>query len=478
LGAEVPSNRLLLGSANVQYMGLSYWRLVKRGLPKTKAYLIENYFEPEVKVFVHPGIPRKQLLGKDELEEFAANYEEFVVENIDAIYRYTEVDHSQISKDFVQNQRDTVWAELPPSKFLPVWRPETGQRGLADLTSKYLDIGISGDSLESATWLAGATQTHARVDGTRFHGLGIARPDNTRQVPLQSATTLSWLSPMMNGETILWDNNRLVRYPKDMKEQARSRHKNTIEKAGLNFDLIMEDDAQEVCRLALWSFDQLEQRMTMDKNSYHDSFDDPLGEDYVETTPQIHDRKGVEMRKLLAREEAEMGNLPVFGYEVKTEIDEDGTIKDVQTVHSQQVSLRVCDTCFVAANCPAFKPQSVCSFKLPVAVKTKDQLKSLINAMVEMQAQRVAFMRFAEELNGGYADPNLSQEVDRLFKLLKIVKELDDSREFIRMTVERQGSAGVLSQIFGEKAKNLNEIPNGGLTEEQTTQIIKGVIEE
>jgi hypothetical protein len=98
--------------------------------------------------------------------------------------------------------------------------------------------------------------------------------------------------------------------------------------------------------------------------------------------------------------------------------------------------------------------------------------------MIEMQGQRVAFMRFSEEMSGGYADPNLSQELDRLFKLIKTTKELDDSREFIRMTVERQGSSGVLSQIFGEKAKNLNELPNGGLTEDQTTQIIKGSIED
>ena len=46
------------------------------------------------------------------------------------------------------------------------------------------------------------------------------------------------------------------------------------------------------------------------------------------------------------------------------------------------------------------------------------------------------------------------------------------------MTVERKGSAGVLSQIFGEKAQILNELPNNGLTEEQTTQIIKGAIED
>jgi hypothetical protein len=120
----------------------------------------------------------------------------------------------------------------------------------------------------------------------------------------------------------------------------------------------------------------------------------------------------------------------------------------------------------------------VCAFKLPIEVKTKDQLKSLINAIIEMQGQRVAFMRFAEEMNGGYADPNVSQEIDRLFKLIKTTKELDDSREFIRMTVERQGSAGVLSSIFGDRANVLKELPNDGLNEEQTTQVIREIIEE
>jgi hypothetical protein len=46
------------------------------------------------------------------------------------------------------------------------------------------------------------------------------------------------------------------------------------------------------------------------------------------------------------------------------------------------------------------------------------------------------------------------------------------------MTVERQGSAGVLSQIFGEKANVLKEIPNGGISEDDTTKIIKQAIEE
>ena len=45
LGAEVPSNRIILEEAGATYMGVSYHRLVKRGLPKTKAYLLENYFK-------------------------------------------------------------------------------------------------------------------------------------------------------------------------------------------------------------------------------------------------------------------------------------------------------------------------------------------------------------------------------------------------------------------------------------------------
>ena len=110
--------------------------------------------------------------------------------------------------------------------------------------------------------------------------------------------------------------------------------------------------------------------------------------------------------------------------------------------------------------------------------KTKEQLKAMINSIIEMQGQRIAFARFSEEINGGYPDPNTSQEIDRLFKLIKTVKELDDSREFIRMTVERQGSGGVLSSIFGDKAQALNELPNGGIDQENTTRIIQQAIEE
>ena len=484
LGAEVPSNRTLLETTTANHVGVSFWRLYRRGLPKTKPYLIDNYFTPDTYVYAHAGIPKVENLGVEELEEFAALYEDFIANNIDRLITFNELVHPKLSPEFIEEQRKTCWADVPPSKFQPVWQSHMGINNLKQMAEHYLDIGIMGDDIEHESQLAALTRGLS-ARGTRFHAISTAKPYNLRQVKVESASTLSWLAPMLHGETIVWDGTKLVRYNKKMKDQARIRYRNIYEKAGLDYNLIMEDDPQEVCRLAVWSYEQFEMRLNVNGD---DSFLSHESEDLdndinVETPPAISDNKGVGMRKLEARNPEEMGNLPVFGYDFKTviETDEDGkdVIKDVPVVRSQSATLRQCDTCFVAANCPAFKPQTSCAFNLPIEVKTKDQLKSLINAIVEMQGQRVAFMRFTEEMNGGYADPNVSQEIDRLFKLIKTVKELDDSTSFIKMTVEsKNAGAGVLSNIFGDRAQALKELPNNGLNEVETTQIIKDLTEE
>jgi hypothetical protein len=483
LGAEVPSNRTLLESTTANHVGVSFWRLVKRGLPKKSDYLLDNYFSKDCYIYAHPGIPKNLVLSNAEIEDFAAMYEHFIANNIDRLTVVTEINGPHVNPIFVDTQRKTIWNEIPPGKFQPVWGQQTGLRGLQTLVDKYLDIAIPGDAIESDSQLAMATRAHAIQHGTRFHALGCAKPDNLRQVKVETASTLSWMSPMLHGETIIWDGSRLVRYPKKMKDQARMRYNHVYQKAGLDANKILEDDPQEVCRLAVWSYEQFETRMNRMINEPDDEFlyDNSEGSEVGESgesAPAVADNKGIQMRKLEPRDPAEIGNLPVFGYTSKTEVDSNGVLNDVTVVHSQQASLRACDTCFVAANCPAFKPQSVCAFKLPIEVKTTDQMKGLLNAIIEMQGQRVAFMRFAEEMNGGYADPNLSQEIDRLYSLIGKLNDMGSSKEFIRMTVERQGSAGVLSSIFGDKAQALKELPNGGLSEAQTTEIIRQSLED
>lgn len=171
-----------------------------------------------------------------------------------------------------------------------------------------------------------------------------------------------------------------------------------------------------------------------------------------------------------------MMTLPGVGFTQKDvlEPDEDGNLvrKTVPVLSAGSASVRMCDTCFVAANCPAMKPNSTCAFNLPVEIRTQEQLKALLTSIIEIQGQRVLFGRYTEDLNGGYPDPNVSQEIDRLFKLTKLVKELEDNKEFARITVERRGTGGMLSSIFGERAQVLNELPSGGLDEDAVNRIL------
>lgn len=490
-GVEIPSNRTLLERNGVQNVMLSYWGLRKRGLPTTKPYLVGEHFLPEMKVWVDSGAVQadKANLSRQELEDYAADYEEFIAMNYDRIEGWVEFDSQVLPFDWVLSQRDAF--ENDPKMWV-VWHEKYGTQLLRKWAETYQNIAIPHDTVESVTNLASIIRMNIRQDSCNFHLLASAKPDNLRQIPFTTTSTLSWLSPMRRGETIVWEGTKLTRYPKSMKEQARKRYKNVVEKAGLDFEKFVSDDTLEATRLAIWSYLQLEANMDKNKpelrlsngdnkpSNISDNSDDTLYSGLMELGGVSSSNSDSEMRKeVVQRNPQEMTSMPVFGYEMKTIVDTvDGRdiLVDVPVVKTQSVSLRQCNTCYVASNCPAFKPDNTCAFSLPVEIKTKEQLKALLTAIIEMQGQRVAFMRFAEEMNGGYADPNTSQEVDRLLKLVKSVKELDEQKEFVQITAQRSASGGVLSAIFGDKAQALREMSQP-LDEQQTTMIIRDSLE-
>lgn len=471
LGSEVPSNKTILGQMNAKSVGFSYWGAVKRGLPTTKKYLLNERFPDDVDIYVFPGIPAATALTEAEMEEFSADYEEFISDNLNRITLFTEIQHPSLSAEAVNQQRLSAWNEVDEAKFGVVFTAGD----LEDLAVRYLNVFLSG---EMAEVMAPVCRKLSAQHGTRFHVMGMAKPDLLRNSPYATTSTLSWLSPMMRGETIVWFANQLHRYPKRMKDQARSRYKVSYEEAGLDFDKILADDAVEVSKLAVWSYQQLEKWM---ENPSHisDTSMENQPNNFSQTTPANADISASESNKLITRNPAEMRVLPVLGVEVSRVIEQDETgrdvIKDVPVLRSNSTSLRQCNSCFVKDNCPAFKVDNPCAFSLPVEVKTKDQLKGLINSLLEIQGQRVAFAKFTEDLNGGYPDPNTGLEMDRFFKMLKTIKELDESKEMMKVTFERNGSAGVLSSLFGDRAQKLNELPNNGYNEEQTNEIIKKI---
>jgi hypothetical protein len=150
--------------------------------------------------------------------------------------------------------------------------------------------------------------------------------------------------------------------------------------------------------------------------------------------------------------------LPVIGVvqekEVYTDPD-DGVNKerDVPLVTIRSQSMRVCSTCFLAQKCPAFDKDANCAYDIPVEVKSKQQMASLQNSLIEMQAQRVLFMKMVEDMTGGYADPNLSGEIDRLQKLVKVKTELEQDSFSVKLEAKGNGAqAGMISRLFGKDA--------------------------
>ena len=108
-------------------------------------------------------------------------------------------------------------------------------------------------------------------------------------------------------------------------------------------------------------------------NSEH--IDDPgsaetLGIEPDNSALEVRKDSALEPTKVIVRDASETRTLPVFSVNTKTVIDKDNDgrdlIRDVPVLETTSASLRQCDTCFVAANCPAFKPQNTCAFNLPV----------------------------------------------------------------------------------------------------------------
>lgn len=477
-GAEKPSHRILLEGMGVKRMSLSFWRLRQRGLPK-KGYRISTYFDPEVEVYVDSGWMQanEHLASMDELFDYRQEYEQFVTENLDRIVWFTQFRSDVLTDSWL----DQEWQDQHPflaEKMVPVWDKQDGARRLVDLAQRYPNIALTHEAAEDPV-VQPRIGALSRQFGVTFHALNTAIPNTLRGVPLGTASTLSWASPQMRGETIVWDGTRLVRYQARLKDKARSRYKAVAETAGLDFEKILADDPKEVTRLAIWSYQQLEMSMDKNQNRPHlhvvDDGEEPLdvtdraethSDENAETEGGIVATKPSETRNSIlpresSRDPSERTLLPVFGVETHQIVEmQDGhqVIRDVPVLRSAGTSLRQCNTCVLSANCPAFKPDADCAFSLPVEVRTKEQLRALLNATIEIQGQRVAFAKFAEDLNGGYPDPNLSQEIDRLFKLVKTLKELESNNEFVRMTVERQTSGGLMSALFGDRARELNKI--------------------
>jgi len=291
-----------------------------------------------------------------------------------------------------------------------------------------------------------------------LHGLSFNHPYDEPGGLFSTIVSSSWISPTRYGETVVWDHNRLRRYPADEKEKIRRRHAQDFVLAGFDADKILADDNREVARYTIWAWRRLEESMegavSYSRSNGHspDNGSEPV---------KVLGHTALELR---SNGSGHRQVMPVFDFHPVTSVvpnpDGAGTVEVTsQVAVSSQVSVRCCDSCSLAVVCPLHEPGSQCKYSIPIEIRNRDQLLGILHSLLELQGQRIAFGRFSEELQGGYPDANLSAELDRFMKMTQSVKEIQDNRDFLKVTVEGRAQAGVLSRLFGaERAETLRRV--------------------
>jgi hypothetical protein len=127
--------------------------------------------------------------------------------------------------------------------------------------------------------------------------------------------------------------------------------------------------------------------------------------------------------------------------------------------------VRSCDACQLSDVCPSYEAGSSCAFHIPVRLRTKDELLGLVSGLCEMQAQRVLFARFREDLEGSN-DAGVSIEIDRLMRMTEQLKEMAEGSETLELRLRAHGGAGILSRVFGAQVGEAQRaLPGGGVDE-------------
>ena len=431
------------------------------------------------------NIAKEQKYTNEELREVADHYYEWVASNINEIEIYTEFDALQLGDGYIEERRDSA-RELLFDKFVPVWHPSGNSQsdGMADLNSlaeRFGRVGIAQTHLNGRDLVLVLNRMASR--GIELHGLAMTKQDIMQAVNWTSVSSTSWVSPQKYGATFVWSHNQLKSYSKEQKEQARRKERFVIEAAGFSVEKILADDPKELLRLSLWSWSQFVDSINAKKGTGVTtsmiSPNDGFTENYDDTVGGVLEPIRKTVSTVERRDPKEMQVIPLLAFEGKIEKKrnvETGQMEDVQIdlIRSRSDSMRLCDTCFLAAKCPMFEESSTCAYNIPITIRTKDQAQALMDTMVEMQAQRVLFMKMAEDAEGGHADPILSGEMDRLVKMMKTSHDMAQEGFSLTVTAKQNGQAGIVDRIFGEMGNTqaLRELPAAQPADDFLNQIL------
>lgn len=464
MGSELPTYRRYILENGVTTSSLSYMGLRKR-TKFTNPWLVSKYFPKGHRLFVDSGCQtlnssKEEKYSDEELKVICEQYYSWVGQNLEDIQMFSEFDALQLGGEYLRAIRKTLSEEMS-AKVLPIWHSETGIAELQSLGARYGKVGISQTNLGGRDLIP--VLVRMASDGVELHGLSMTKPDIMQAVKWTSVSSTSWTSPQRYGDTIIWSHNQLKRYSKTDKDQARRKERSVFLANGFDIDKIEKDDPAELLKISLWSWEKLVDSINRKNSGTVKTVENPTA---VTTTreegegdfiPEKVEGVGVAVSSpsFTPATRRPTQTIPVMSTELHTDRvknPDTGQMEDKITpkVRIRSSSMRICDTCFLASKCPMFEPGSTCAYDIPITIRTKDQLQSAVDSLVEFQFQRVLFMKMVEDIEGGYADPNLSLEMDRWNRMVKTKHEMEQEGFQFTVTAKQNGQMSVVDRIFGD----------------------------
>lgn len=457
-GTEIPSHRSLCAAENVPHVGMSYMGL-RRRVKFAKPWSIAEHYTPQQSVLLDSGCHTLNRAGvevtPEEIQDIADHYDTFVEQNLGRVQAYTEFDALPMGRAWIEARRQ----HLDPEKAIVVWHEEWGLDVLKQMADQYPYIAVGQGTCGDRDIIPVLRSLSRQI---KLHGMGFSSPPLMLAADWYSVSSTTWLSAAQHGETFIWAGSEMKRYPARYKGQARKRHRTLIARAGFDVDQIDADDATENLRLSLWSWrKQIDHISQRHGKGVTDTALPPApgnGESsatpVTATSPEAQNEGATEpsatrVKKLLPGIETE-----AFTHRYTDPDTGERQTRTEHRINAVDPGVRVCDGCFLANKCPEYQPGESCAYEMPVRVRTKEQYIALLDSMISMQAMRVFSMRMSEEVEGGYADPNLSSEMDRLAKFVKLKSDIEEAGFSFSMKMQTKDSAevGLISRLFGPKS--------------------------
>jgi hypothetical protein len=121
------------------------------------------------------------------------------------------------------------------------------------------------------------------------------------------------------------------------------------------------------------------------------------------------------------------------------------------------ISFLRCTTCYLRKECPYCDFSSnVCALKEieTVDVSTGEGIISLVQTMLAIQAQRVLRFVKIEEMESGFPDPSVTNELLIFVSLVEKLKKILSDDDFLVIRAKGKSAQGVLDRLFGDIGKD------------------------